>query len=60
MYKGTNKSTLVTSQFHSILGDLYNFLILKNHLKERKVVFLFSDDLNIGEPLCMNIGNHNF
>ena len=60
MYKGTNKSTSVTLQFHSILSELYNFLILKNHLKERKVVFLFSDDLNIGEPLCMNIGNHNF
>ena len=60
MYKGTNKLTLVTSQFHSILSDLNNFQILKNHLMERKVVFLFSDDLNIGEPLCMNIGNHNF
>ena len=60
MYRETNKSTLVTSHFHSILSGLYNFLILKNHLKVRKVVFLFSDDLNKGEPLCMNIGNHNF
>ena len=60
MYKEIVNSTLVTSQKHSIFTDLYNCLILKNHLCRIEVVFLFCTDLNIGEPLCMNIGNHNF